>query len=99
MYHHDKEYMLEPGKKARSILSELDGMLIHRDKENLIESRASNIITGAINLINYIRENYEPSVAEELERRFLNSIRAQDSEKFNRGIRRLKKINEQKGSK
>lgn len=77
-------------KRTRSILSELDELLVHKDKENLLESRANNIINGAINLINYIRENYDAESAGELERRLLNSIRAQDPSKFNRGIRKLK---------
>jgi hypothetical protein len=81
---------VEPGKKARSILHELDGLLLHKDKEHLIESRASNVISGAINLINYIKESYDPCVADELERRLLNSIKSQNPEKFIRGIRRIK---------
>jgi hypothetical protein len=48
------------------------------------------VITGAINLIQFIRENYDATQAEELERRLLNSIRAQDSSKFSRGVKRLK---------
>lgn len=77
-------------KKTRSILDELDGMLANKDKGSLIESRASHVIQGAINLINYIKENYDADSAGELERRLLNSIRAQDPAKFARGIRRLK---------
>ena len=81
---------MEPGKRARSILQELDGLLLHRDKEHLIESRASNVISGAINLINYIRETCDESIAEELERRLLNSIKSQDPQKFIRGVRKLR---------
>ncbi len=77
-------------KKTRSILDELDSLLLHRDKENLLESRANNIINGAINLINMIRENYTPEVAADLERRLINSIRGQDVAKFTRGVRKLK---------
>ena len=77
-------------KRTRSILDELDTLLVHKDKVNLVESRASNVIAGAINLINYIKENYNTEVADELERRLLNSIRSQDPQKFIRGIRRLK---------
>jgi hypothetical protein len=55
-----------------------------------VESRASHVIQGAINLINYIRENYESVQAEELERRLLNSIRTQEPEKFKRGVRRMR---------
>jgi hypothetical protein len=77
-------------KRTRSILSELDELLTHKDKDNLLESRANNIITGAINLIKYIRENYETETAGELERRLLNAIKGQDPSKFTRGIRKLK---------
>lgn len=77
-------------KRARSILDELDTLIVHKDRENLVESRASHIIQGAINLINYIRENYEPAQADELERRLLNSIRSQEPEKFKRGVRRMR---------
>ncbi len=72
------------------MLEELDSLRLHKDRENLVESRANNIIQGAINLVNFIRENYDTSAAEELERRLINSIRAQDPAKFSRGVRRLK---------
>lgn len=77
-------------KRARSILDELDTLIVHKDRENLVESRASHVIQGAINLINYIREQYDPVQADELERRLLNSIRTQEPEKFKRGVRRMK---------
>lgn len=77
-------------KKTRSILDELDTMLSHRDKDNLVESRASHVIQGAINLINFIKENYDENTAVELERRLINSIRSQDIAKFTRGIRKIK---------
>jgi hypothetical protein len=80
-------------KRARSILDELDTLLVHKDRENLVESRASNVIAGAINLINYIRENYNAEQAGELERRLINSIRSQEPEKFKRGVRRMKSEN------
>ena len=77
-------------KRTRSILTELDELLTHKDKENLLESRANNIINGAINLIKYIRENYDVEQAGELERRLLNAIKGQDPAKFTRGIRKIK---------
>jgi len=77
-------------KRTRSILTELDELLTHKDKDNLLESRANNIINGAINLIKYIRENYEAEQAGELERRLLNAIKGQDPAKFARGIRKIK---------
>lgn len=77
-------------KRTRSILDELDSLLTHRDKQNLVESRANHVIQGAINLVNYIRENYDAEQAAELERRLLNSIRSQDAAKFTRGVRKIR---------
>jgi hypothetical protein len=77
-------------KRARSILDELDTLLNNKDRESLVESRATHVIQGAINLINYIRENYDAEQAGELERRLINSIRTQEPDKFRRGVRRLK---------
>ena len=55
----------------------------------IIESRGSNIIQSAINLLESIRENYDAEVAGELERRFINSIKAGDNSKFKRGIKKI----------
>ena len=76
-------------KRTHSILEELATMSPQRDKKSLIESRATNVIASAINLLNYIRENYDAESAAELERRLLNSIRTQDPNKFTRGVRKL----------
>ena len=78
-------------KRTRSILEELSSMSVQRDRSSLVESRANNVISSAINLLNYIRENYDEEQALELERRLLNSIRSQDPQKFTRGVRRLGK--------
>jgi hypothetical protein len=81
-------------KKTRSILDELSEIRLTKsvtDKGNIVESRGLNVINSCINLINNIRENYDPDVALDLERRLLNSIKAQDTAKFSRGIKRAKK--------
>lgn len=80
-------------KRTKSLLAELDSIPTHRDRENFVESRAANVIQSAINLMNYIKENYDNETAGELERRLLNSIRSGDSSKFVRGIRKLKDEN------
>jgi hypothetical protein len=58
-----------------------------------VESRANHVIQGAINLIGFIRENYDAEQADELERRLLNSIRSQDLSKFSRGVKRIQNEN------
>lgn len=77
-------------QRTRSILDELAELSLTRNKEHLLDSRASNVITSAINLINYIKEHYDQNTAIELERRLLNSIRTQDPSKFSRGIKKAK---------
>lgn len=81
-------------KRTRSILDELANMPSSRDRENFIESRAAHVIQGAINLIRHLHETYDEETALELERRLINSIRSQDSSKFTRGVRRMKKDDE-----
>jgi hypothetical protein len=80
-------------KKTRSILEELETLGLQRDKHNLIESRAQHIIQGAVNLIKFIRENYNVEQADELERRLINSIKQQDVSKFSRGVKKIQNEN------
>jgi len=75
--------------RTRSILQELNEIADRRDKDSLIESKAMNIINSAINLMELINKHYEPEVAQELERRFINSIKGADTAKFTRGIRKI----------
>lgn len=75
--------------KTRSILQELNEIAEKRDTESLIQSRATNIIDSAVNLIESMYKAYPEDVALELERRFINSIKGADSSKFNRGIKKI----------
>ena len=75
--------------RTRSILQELNEIAEIRNKDSLFESRATNIINSAINLLESIHKNYTPEQADELERRFINAIRGQDPAKFTRGIRKI----------
>jgi hypothetical protein len=74
---------------TRSILQELNQVASVRNADAVIESRATNIINSAINLIESMKKQYNPEVADELERRLLNAIRGQDPAKFTRGIRKI----------
>lgn len=82
--------------RTRSILQELNELAEVRNKDSLFESRATNIINSAINLLESIHKHYGPDDAAELERRFINSIKGQDSAKFTRGIKRIVEDRKQK---
>jgi hypothetical protein len=76
-------------KSTRSILQELSDLGVNRNKDLVIESRGTNLIESAVNLLTLIRENYDLETAAELERRFLNAIRTGEPAKFKRGIKKI----------
>ena len=81
-------------KSTRSILQELSDIGLSRNTDLIIESRGTNIIESAVNLIKLIRENYDIETAAELERRFINSIKSNDPTKFKRGVKRIQENRE-----
>lgn len=79
-------------KRTRSILEELDALYTERnadrDRRYIIESRADNVISSAIRLIEQIEASYPPDQAENLVRKLLNAMRDKDPKKFTRTVRR-----------
>lgn len=75
-------------KKTRSLLEELEIIGNNRDTKHIIESRAHNIITSAINLLEMINKHYDSEKAAVLERKLLNAIKARDQDRFSRSIRK-----------
>ena len=76
-------------KKTRSILEEINAMSPKKDKRQVVESNAQQVIGTAINLINLINETFDEETASDLNKRLINSIRTQDPKKFTRGIARV----------
>ena len=77
-------------KQTRSILEELSNVSFAKDKENIVESRASHILDSAIRLLTYIKENFEPETAYKLEKKFHSAIKNMDASKFSKGVARIK---------
>ena len=79
-------------KKTNSILEELDSLYRERyqdrDRRHIIESRASNVISSAIRLLEQIDTAYSTEEADKLGRKLLNAIRDRDATKFTRSVRR-----------
>lgn len=82
-------------KQTRSILQELSSIAPNKDTHHLIEATANNIINSSINLFELIYRTYDEQTANELERKFFNSIRASDPRKFKRGIQRINEAQQQ----
>ena len=77
-------------KQTRSILEELSNISFAKDKENVVESRASHILESAIRLLTFIKENFDPDTAYKLEKRFNSAIKNMDASKFSKGVARIK---------
>ncbi len=75
-------------KRTRSLLEELNSLGDSRDINHIVESRALNVITSAINLLEMIQRNYPSDKAEILEKKLLNAIRSKDQGKFSKSLRK-----------
>lgn len=75
-------------KQTRSLLQELEAIGNNRDTSHVIESRAHNIITSAINLLEMINRHYPEAQAQILERKLLGAIKARDQGKFSKSIKK-----------
>jgi hypothetical protein len=75
-------------KKTRSLLEELESVGANRDINHIIESRALNVITSAINLIELINRKYDAEKAELLEKKLLSAIKSKDQKRFSKSLRK-----------
>jgi|TARA_B110000908_G_scaffold170359_1_gene229706 predicted secreted Zn-dependent protease len=76
-------------RKTRSILEEINSMSPKRDRRQLVEANAEQVIATAINLIELINETFDNETAADLNKRLINSIRTKDPRKFKRGVSKL----------
>jgi len=76
-------------RKTRSILEEINSMSPKRDRRQLVEANAAQVIATAINLIELINETFDDETAADLNKRLINSIRTKDPRKFKRGVSKL----------
>ena len=75
-------------KQTRSLLQELEELGNNRDTSHIIESRAHNIITRAINLLELINKHYPEEQAQILERKLLSAIKSKDQQRFAKSLRK-----------
>jgi len=75
---------------TKSILEELDNILPKKDKDLVLESRASHAISAANHVLRLIHENYSTAESDDLTRRFLLAIKNNNPRKFEVGIKTIK---------
>lgn len=76
--------------RTKSVLEEISSFIPNDKKEEAIEARASHAISSAIHVLELIEESFDEEESEKLKKRFLNSIKNNDPDKFTRSVIRLK---------
>ena len=77
-------------KPRKSLFEELNSLAYTHERERFVEQKAEHIISGAINLLEFINREFDDDVATDLSKRLVNSIRSKDPRKFQRGIKSVK---------
>lgn len=77
-------------KPRKSLFEELNSLAYTTERERFVEQKAEHIISGAINLLEFINREFDDEVASDLSKRLVNSIRSKDPRKFQRGIKSVK---------
>ena len=77
-------------KRTRSILEEINSIQPKRDKVQILESRGNNAISSIINLLEMIDTNYDAETAQDLTKRIMLSIKNRDSDRFMRGVKKIR---------
>ena len=85
--------------KIKSILSEIENILPERDKELIVENRASHVIASANNIMQLLEGNYDAETADKLQKKFLNAIRTGKLEKFSNALKRINDADQRINSK
>lgn len=75
----------------KNIIDELDAIVPAKNKHVIIESKAVHLIASAAHLVKLIKESYPNEEANDLVKRLFRSMIHEDSKKFTRKIKELRK--------
>ena len=78
-------------KRTRSLLEEINNLSPTKDRINILESRGTNAISAIMNVLEMVDTNYSSEDAQDIQKRIMLSIKNRDPERFNRGIKKLRK--------
>jgi hypothetical protein len=76
---------------TKKIIDELFEFIPERNKDKIVEQRATHIIVSAINFIKLLNENYSRDEAEDLTRKFLVAIKSQEPRRFSNKLKNINK--------
>ena len=76
-------------KPTKSLVDEIDSFIPVKNREKVIEVRATNVIGAAINVIKLMEDHFTPEEIDDLTKKFLLAIKTQESKKFTNKLRTL----------
>lgn len=79
-------------RRIGDLLNEIQGLSPKKDPIRTIEVRGANVFSAVVKLLEYIDDNFDEELSEDLKKRFLNAAKTKEYVKFNRGIKRAKKL-------
>lgn len=77
-------------KRTKSLLEEINSIAPRNDKSQILESRGGNALNAIINLLEMIETSYDEETAADLTKRVMLSIKNRDTDRFLRGIKKLR---------
>jgi len=78
-------------KKTRSILEEINAIAPRTSKDQVVQHRSENVLSGAIQLLEFIEKNFDDEQSADLRKRFMLSLKNRDKTIFERGIKKIRK--------
>ena len=79
--------------KTKSIIEELENFVPSKNKDKILEQRASHVIISTINVLDLLKEHYSKEDYEDIQKKIFLSIKNRDITKFSK---KIKCINEGK---
>lgn len=80
-------------KNTRSLLDEINSIAPVKGKDQILESRGINCISGVINLLEMIDNTYDDETAQDMTKRVMLSIKNRDTDRFIRGVKKIRESN------
>ena len=71
----------------KNIIEELENIVPSKNKDRIIEQRAINVITSAINVLDLIKETYGEEQYEDLTKKMFLAIKSKEIKKFSNKIK------------
>ena len=71
----------------KNIIEELENLIPTKNKEKIIEQRAINVITSAINVLQLIKESYSDDEYDDLSKKMILAIKTGETKKFSNKIK------------